>query len=191
MKTSLLCILAFIASISLNGLLAQEIQSPWVTTDRTVDTSTYESIVKGVIKPEMKDEDKAIALFNFFRQMVYHYQNIPESRIPLKTINVIGNTLCGSQGTCMVGLLEAAGIKGRVVSHPGHTFYEAFYDGKWHGFDTMSNFYVFTRGENRNVASFEELEKDPSLITTAVAEGRNAPNWVCCEIGRASCRERV
>jgi len=180
MKTSLLCILAFIASISLNGLLAQEIQSPWVTTDRTVDTSTYESIVKGVIKPEMKDEDKAIALFNFFRQMVYHYQNIPESRIPLKTINVIGNTLCGSQGTCMVGLLEAAGIKGRVVSHPGHTFYEAFYDGKWHGFDTMSNFYVFTRGENRNVASFEELEKDPSLITTAVAEGRNAPNWVCC-----------
>jgi hypothetical protein len=180
MKRSLLCTLALIVGFALNGLFAQEIQSPWISTDRTVDTSTYETIVKDVIKPGMKEEDKAIALFNFFRQMVYHYQNIPESRIPLKTINVIGNTLCGSQGTCMVGLLDAAGIKGRVVSHPGHTFYEAFYDGKWHGFDTMSNFYCFTRGENRNVASFEELEKDPTLISTAVAEKRNAPGWGAC-----------
>lgn len=191
MKISLLCTLAFIASLSLNGLLAQEIQSPWVSTDRTVDTSTFESIVKDVIKPGMKEEEKAIALFNFFRQMVYHYQNIPESRIPLKTINVIGNTLCGSQGTCMVGLLKAAGIEGRVVSHPGHTFYEAYYDGKYHGFDTMSNFYVFTRGENRNVASFEELAADPTLISTAEAEKRNAPGWVPCKDDPMSFKDKI
>ncbi len=55
MKISLLCTLAFIASLSLNGLLAQEIQSPWISTDRTVDTSTFESIVKDVIKPGMKE----------------------------------------------------------------------------------------------------------------------------------------
>lgn len=177
---SLLCTFGLITGLFFNSVFGQEVQSPWITTDRTVDTSTYESIVKGVIKEGMKDEEKAIALYNFFRQMVYHYQNIPESRIPLKTINVIGNTLCGSQGTCMVGLLKAAGIEGRVVSHPGHTFYEAYYDGKYHGFDTMSNFYVFTRGENRNVASFEELAADPTLISTAVAEKRNAPGWVPC-----------
>lgn len=180
MMKSLLCTFSLIAGLFVNGLMGQEIQSPWISTDKTIDTSSYETIVKGVIKPEMKDEEKAIALFNFFRQMVYHYQNIPESRIPLKTINVIGNTLCGSQGTCMVGLLKAAGIEGRVVSHPGHTFYEAYYDGKYHGYDTMSNFYVFTRGENRNVASFEELAADPTLISTAVAEKRNAPGWGCC-----------
>ncbi len=165
---------------ALSAFAAGAVEAPWVTTDRTVDCSSYETILKGVIRPGMTDEQKAIALYDFYRQMVYHYQNMPESRIPTKCINVLGNTLCGSQATCMKGLLEAAGLKMRIVSHPGHTFYEVFYDGKWHGYDTMTNFYVFTRGEKRNVASFEELNKDPSLIGDAVKEGRACPGICPC-----------
>ena len=127
------------------------------------------------------DEAKAIALFQFFRQRVYHYLNLPESREPLKTVNIMGNTLCGSQATCMKGLLEdCAGLKTRVVSHPGHTFYEVWYDDKWHGFDTMTNFYVFTRGDKRSVASFAELRQDPTLIQDAIKDGRATPNMCCC-----------
>ena len=170
---------ALCGGLSAGGVAAQ-VQSPWVTSDRTVDCSSYETILAGVLRPGMTDEQKAIALYDFYRQMVYHYQNIAESRNPLKCINVIGNTLCGSQGTCMKGLLTAAGLKARVVSHPGHTFYEVFYGGKWHGFDTMTNFYVFTRRPNRNVASFEELHKDPSLIKDAEKEGRAVPGMCCC-----------
>lgn len=128
----------------------------------------------------MTDEEKAIAYYHFFRQRVYHYRNLPESREPLKTINIMGNTLCGSQATCMKGLLESIGLKTRVVSHPGHTFYEVWYDGTWHGFDTMTNFYVFTRGKKRTVASFEQLSKDPSLIRDAVKEGRAVPGLCHC-----------
>jgi hypothetical protein len=157
-----------------------QVKSPWVTTDRTVDCSSYETILEDVLEEGMSDEEKAIALYNFYRQMVYHYKKLPESRDPIKCINVMGNTLCGSQATCMKGLLTKAGFKARVVSHPGHTFYEVFYDGKWHGFDTMTNFYVFTRGEDRNVASFEELHKDPSLIKTAKKEGRACPGMTPC-----------
>src|SRR2546430_1756213 len=102
------------------------VAEPWVTTDRTVDCSSYESIVRDVVKGGMTDEQKALALFQFFRQRVYHYMNMPESRDPLMCLNVLGNTLCGSQGTCMKGLLGAAGIKARVRSMPGHTFYDAF-----------------------------------------------------------------
>lgn len=161
-----LCLL-FTSSVS------AEIHQPWVTTDRTVDCSSFEAIARGVLKPSMTDEEKAIALFHFFRQRVYHYQNLSESREPLKTVNILGNTLCGSQATCMKGLLEGcAGLKTRTVSHPGHTFYEVWYDGKWHGFDTMTNFYVFTRGEKRSIASFEELRRDPTLIRDAIKEGR-------------------
>jgi len=162
------------------SLAQAEVRGPWVTSDRTVDCSSYETMLAGVLKPGMTDEQKAIALYDFYRQTVYHYQNMPESRNPVKCINAIGNTLCGSQATCMKGLLGAAGIKARCVSHPGHTFYEAFYDGKWHGYDTMTNFYVFTRGEKPNVASFEELNKDPSLIKDAVKEGRAVPGMCCC-----------
>jgi len=161
----LLCALASAAAPA-------DVRSPWVTTDRTVDCSSYETIARGVIRPGMTDEQKALAMYDFYRQRVYHYQNMPESRHPLKCVNVLGNTLCGSQATCMKGLLAAVGIRARVVSHPGHTFYEAYYDGAWHGYDTMCHFYVFTRGPNRHVASFAELHADPSLIRDAVKEGR-------------------
>lgn len=166
--------------LGIGALARAEVREPWVTTDRTVDCSSFETIVAGVITPGMADEQKAIAMYNFYYQRVYHYQNIPESRNPLKCVNAIGNTLCGSQATCMKGLLGAAGLKTRIVSHPGHTFYEAFYDRAWHGFDTMTNFYVFTRGEKRHVASFEELSQDPSLIRDAVKEGRACPGLCPC-----------
>src|SRR5207248_1193618 len=95
--------------------------------------------------------------------------------------NVIGNTLCGSQATCMKGLLEGcANLKTRVVARADHTYYEVWYGDRWHGFDTMMNFYVFTRGDKRWVASFEELRQDPTLIRDAVKEGRAAPNLCCC-----------
>lgn len=157
-----------------------DVKSPWVTTDRTVDCSSYETIAKGVVRPGMTDEQKALAMYDFYRQRVYHYQNMPESRNPLKCLNVLGNTLCGSQATCMKGLLAAVGIEARVVSHPGHTFYEASYGGKWHGYDTMCHFYVLTRGPGRNVASYEELNQDPSLIRDAVKEGRACPGICPC-----------
>ena len=152
----------------------------WVTTDRTVDCSSFDSIAKDILEPDMSDEEKAIAMYNCFRQRVYHYRNLPESRQPLKTVNILGNTLCGSQATCMKGLLASIGLKARVVSHPGHTFYEVFYDGQWHGYDTMTNFYVFTRGPKRTVASFEQLHNDPTLIRDAEKEGRACPNICPC-----------
>jgi hypothetical protein len=168
--------LAFAATAS-----GAELVNPWVSTDQTVDCSSYETIIRDLKLKEMKtDEERALALYNFFRQRVYHFANMPESRDPIKCINVIGNTLCGSQGTCMKGLLNAAGIKARVVCGPGHTFYEAFYDDKWHGFDTFMNFYVFTRGDKRNVASFDELKADPTLSSKAVEEGRAVPGYLHC-----------
>ncbi len=182
-KTTMVGVAIAIAALLTRGaepLPRGVVDGAWVTTDQTVDCSSYESILKDVIKPGMTEEQKAIALYNFYRQRVYHYVNMPESRDPIKCINVIGNTLCGSQGTCMKGLLTEAGIKARVVSGPGHTFYEAYYDGKWHGYDTFMNFYVFTRGPNRNVASYEELKNDPTLATKAVEEGRAAPGYLPC-----------
>lgn len=156
------------------------VSEPWVATDRTVDCSSFDTVLRDVIKKDMTDEQKALALYTFYRQRVYHYQNMPESRDPLLCVNVLGNTLCGSQGTCMKGFLMAAGIKARVVSGPGHTFYEAFYDNKWHGFDTFMNFYVFTRGDKPYIASFSELEADKTLISEAAKDKRSVAGMAPC-----------
>jgi len=178
-------VLPFVSCLMSTGLLAGRnlaaaVAEPWVVTDQTIDCSNYDTILKGVIKDGMTNEQKALAMFYFFRQRVYHYQNMPESRDPMVCLNVLGNTLCGSQATCMKGLLEAAGIKVRIANYPGHTFYEASYDGKWHGFDTFDNFYIYTRGDNRNIASFDELKADPTLISDAVKEGRACHNMCPC-----------
>ena len=172
-----------LASCALASLLGSaEIQSPWVASDRTVDCTSHETIKRDLKLEAMKsDEERAIALYHFYRQRVFHYTNTPDSRDSIKNLNALGYTLCGSQGTCMKDLLAScAGIKARIRSMPGHTFYEAFYDGKWHGYDTFANFYVFTRGDKPNVASFEELTADKTLISDAAKEGRAVPGMCSC-----------
>ena len=79
-------------------------KSPKVTTNRTVDTSSLDSIVADVIRPGMTDEQKALALLAFFHRTVYHYgwpYTRPEKeenwQDPVKVINVHGYSLCGSQ----------------------------------------------------------------------------------------------
>ncbi|MCW8132485.1 MAG: hypothetical protein KIS92_19210 [Planctomycetota bacterium] len=183
----------FALTWGLAGSMRAAVDEPWVATDRTVDSSSMETVVAQVCKDCKTDEEKALALFYWFRQTVYHYRNMPESRIPLKTVNVIGNTLCGSQATCMKGFLQAAGIKARVVSHPGHTFYEAFYDNAWHGFDTFTNFFVWVDDGNgkRHIASFEETSGNPAIIDQAVAEKRNAPNWCPCGDAPAAFKSKI
>ena len=49
-----------------------DVKGAWITTDRTVDCSSLETIVAGVIKPDMTDEQKAIAMYDFYRLRVYH-----------------------------------------------------------------------------------------------------------------------
>lgn len=88
-------------------------RNPKITTDRTVDTSSLDSIVGDVIGPDMDDEQKALALYRFFRQTVYHYgwpymcaEREENWQDPAKVINVHGYSLCGSQ----------ARVFGRILS---------------------------------------------------------------------------
>ena len=86
---------------------------PKVTTDRTVDPSTLDSIVAGVVRPDMTDEQKVLALYRWWRGTVYHY-GYPYMRPskeenwqdPIKVINVHGYSLCGGQARVFGRLLS-------------------------------------------------------------------------------------
>ena len=149
-----------------------------VTTDKSVDTTSRETLVRDLCKPGMTDEQKVLALFNWFERTVYHRPTPGDvNQNQHKVINVYGGVVCGTQGCQMADLCRAAGFEARVVCDAGggHTYFEVKYGDAWHGFDTMDRFYVYTRGEPRQVASFAAIDKDPSLVKDAVKENRACP----------------
>lgn len=175
-----LCLATGIAQ--LQGLAAAEsLAEVKITTSASVDTTSFDTIVKDVIKPGMTDEQKATALFDWFERSMYHRGTPDDVKWnPHKVINVYGGVTCGTQGCTMAGLCRAAGFEARVTADAGggHTYYEVKYGGGWHGFDSMNRFYVYTRGEPRQIASFEAIDKDPSIATAAAKENRTPPGYL-------------
>jgi hypothetical protein len=167
----------------------RKIQGLKVTTDGWVDTSSIESILAGATRGAKTDEEKILAIFNWCRRIIYHHRLGPPDSIRrnlLMAVNSFGFNLCGSQSALIVTLLNKAGFKTRVVcgkasgDFGGHTFWEAFYDERWHCFDTMTSFYVYTRDTPPHIACLDELKADPTLVSNAVEENRASPGFLCC-----------
>ncbi len=163
---------------------AGAVVEPKVTSDRTIDTYSVEGIIRDIFKGKNTPQEKAIALFDFQRRMVYHVNAdmYGDNRDFMKCYNVYGHNLCGSQATTAVELARLAGCfeDARVVCVPGHTFYELKYDGKWHTFDTMMNFYVFRDKEKTDIANLDEIKENPDIVLKAVEEGRACPGFLHC-----------
>jgi hypothetical protein len=160
-----------------------------ILTDTGVDTSSIESIVRDATRGAVTDEAKVLALFNWYRRAIYHHRNSSADRCRrdvLRAINSFGFNLCGSQSAVMVAILQNAGFKTRVVcgsaegDFGGHTFWEIFYDSRWHCFDTMTSLHVYTRDNPPHIAGLDELKADPTLVTKAVAEKRAPPGYLYC-----------
>lgn len=116
-------------------------RDPRITTDRTVDASSLETIVGGVVRPSMSEEEKARALLAWWRQTVYHYgwpyqrpERAENWHDPIKMINVHGYGLCGAQArsigrlfarvfgdenTRLIGLSEAGPGQWRMAECSG------------------------------------------------------------------------
>lgn len=165
---------------------AQKLVNPKVITSASVDCSSIESIVRGVVKPDMDDQQKLLALYNWFRRTIYHYRMMgADRRDVLRAINSYGCDLCGSQAAIFRKICNAAGLETRIVSgngggELGHTFVEVWYGGCWHVIDTMTSFYVLTRGARPVIASLADLGTDPTLVTKAEQEGRCGPEFLYC-----------
>ncbi|MCG3180969.1 MAG: hypothetical protein BIFFINMI_03336 [Phycisphaerae bacterium] len=158
----------------------QSVRGVWVTTDCSADTSSTKAIVSDLAKPGMTDEQKVLAIFNWYRRVVYpHNYLLADRRDVLRQINSYGNTLCGSHAANLGWLMREAGFKTRCtfIRGGGHTFIEVFYDGGWHAVDPETDFAVWSRGEKPHLISMEELKADSTLLDNAEAEGRARP-WL-------------
>jgi hypothetical protein len=177
-------------SVALSFLLAgtlafAETKGIKVTTDRTVDASSLDSIVKDVFARSgaKTDDEKAIAIYEYLHNTIFHWayatEPSPQSVGPLKLINVYGWGLCGGQHTVLKALYETVGWKCRYVGWPGHTTIEVEYGGKWHYFDVFLKCYYWSK-DRSHVVSEEEIANDPSIVLDAVKDGRAARQNLCC-----------
>jgi hypothetical protein len=177
--------LAVCLLIGLTSLARADVQAFKVTTDRTIDATSLESIVKQVCERAgaKTNDEKAIAIYEYLHNTVFHWayptENAPQSVGPLKVLNAYGWGLCGGQHTVLKALYETAGWECRYVGWPGHTTIEVKYDGKWHYFDVFLKCYYWTKDKS-HVASQEEIAKDPSIVLDADKEGRAARQNLCC-----------
>ncbi|MCK5528429.1 MAG: hypothetical protein KAI74_01990, partial [Kiritimatiellae bacterium] len=152
----------------------RDVKQVKVTSDKAPDCSTMASMLASATKGCKTNDEKAIGIYNFLRQMLYHknYPNEKGGVSSLKLINVYGWSLCGGLHTVESSFWKELGWEYRYVgwSNPGHTTAEAFYDDSWHYLDTFLKFYAWRKDANapggRTIASQDDIQKNPDEILT-------------------------
>jgi hypothetical protein len=87
-------ITTFILLAGVRTALAAEALDLRVTTDRSIDPSSIESICKSVCKPGMTEKQRALALWRMFNTNMFHWDRI--SRGHWDVLCTYGYSLCGT-----------------------------------------------------------------------------------------------
>jgi len=178
---NLFLVFAFVFAMA--GVVSAKVESPWISTDKSFDSSSLDNIIKSVVKPGMSNDEKAIAIYNYCRLTQYHFLYPAEKAAigPLKMINVYGWSLCGGLHTVLGELFKQAGFEYRYRgwSNPGHSTVEVKYDGKWHYLDTFLCFYAWDK-DKKTIVGQDDIKADPDLALKAEEEKRGPENILSC-----------
>lgn len=153
-----------------------------VTTDCSIDCSSLETIVHGVCRDAMTPQEKAIALYDFVRRLMFHFPNRVDSEAvhdTLHLLNTYGYSLCSQQAMIAVQLWNAAGLSAKVWSAPHHSTSQVAYAGQDHWFDLLVGGYVYHR-DGETIASLQDIASDPTLLLEATEEGRVPQSFTPC-----------
>lgn len=97
---------------------------------------------------------------------------------PSLFLNSIGFGYCDDSASVFSQLMRSLGYETRVWGLDGHVVAEVKVDGQWQMFDPTGEVYYFNK--NKQIASVEELAKDPSLINNPinpVINPKEKPLW--------------
>ncbi|NUQ64934.1 MAG: hypothetical protein HUU20_20925 [Pirellulales bacterium] len=172
--------------LAIENVGEQNVVNPRIVVNDQHDWFSLDTLVAEVARPDMPDRDKAMAIFEVFRDNFYH-ANAPRlwpergrisshSYDPIKHLNWYENTGCSCMAIAMAGVWEHAGLKSRVVNFGvSHWIGEVFYDDAWHMFDAdMKVFHL--RRDNKTVAGIDDCRADPGLILRSHHFGFAAPD---------------
>jgi hypothetical protein len=134
-----------------------------------VDTFSARTVVAQITRPEMTDEEKAIACWKFMLDHYYHWTPAKEIDVSgdvrdfAKAINSYGYGPCFQNAPVLTALWEACGFRTRCWTITGHTIPEVEYGGAWHLLDADAR--AFHRKADGAIASVRELSADAKLFT--------------------------
>lgn len=134
---------------------------------------TVSKMLEGVLTPDMSEEQRARALWQFVRDHRYHWWPVSdfasESSDPVRFFNSYGYGFCGDAADVLGTLLRRAGFPVRLWNPgnpPGHIVVEAYFDGAWHMLDADQDG-LYLRHDARTIAGVNDLILDPSLAARA------------------------
>jgi hypothetical protein len=137
------------------------------------DWSSLGTMLSGIVRPGMTDEQKARAIWQFTRSTNYQWWTVSEwaseAGDPVKYFNYYGYGLCSDIAGALASMYERAGLPTRFwhLGTPGaHVVSEVFYDGGWHLFDADRGG-LYLRSDNVTVAGVEDLIAQPALVERA------------------------
>lgn len=167
-------VLLALAAIGRGASAPAAVRTPRILREGQPDTHSLESIVSSIVKPGMSQRDKAMAVYDFVRNHVYHWgpaREHPDRNSydygvvydPVKLINVYGYGYCFQNRAAAEALWEAAGLEARCAGIGGHSIAEVFYDGQYHYLDSDQHGYCLLP-DGLTVASIAQVERDPIAL---------------------------
>ena len=119
------------------------------------DMTSVESILKGITQPDMTDEKKCLAVYQFVHRHRFWYpsaaamQNGRAVNDPVLQANCYATLICQQDAAITGALWAGLGYDVRYWQLKGHTTGEVFYGGKWRNFDATLGRY--RRDKNREI----------------------------------------
>lgn len=158
---------------------------------------TADELLTAIVQPAMDSRDRAFALFRFFSRTDVHahsndlrvddlmpdlaaapgFNSFRERADPIKAINSYYPSGCIHSAANLVIMARHAGLQARLVAaaplggpYDRHGGAEIYYNGEYHYFDPEAAAF-FLRRDNKTVASYEDIHRDPDLVLRTHAHG--------------------
>ncbi len=142
------------------------VESPRIVVNGRRNWFSTPTILAEILRPEMTEREKAIAVWDFLARNRYHDQPAHtdiEVHDPVRFLNVWGYGFCDDSATNFMVLCREAGLRARVWGLSGHVVPEAYFDGGWHMLDPDGEIY-YLEDDGDTIASVETLARRPDLI---------------------------
>ena len=133
-----------------------------LTTDRTVDCTSHQTIAKGIWRDGMNDQQKSYAMWRFFISRNLHKEEaggVEDSGNAAETLAKSGYALCGGWANRWANCMVDNGMTATMVGLSGHWIGGVQYWGDWHGYDIdMDDIYVKSNGIVANPGDVRRLK---------------------------------